>query len=96
MSLRNPEEGQFMFNWITDHVQAALTFLGAVVVNTAILGMVYGSFRKRLETVERCQAQCPETFVRKDVLQPQLDTIKQDLSEVKKDIKSLLARGHGQ
>ncbi len=85
-----------MFSWITDHVQAALTFLGAVVVNTALLGIVYGRFQKRLESVERCQAQCPETFVRKDVLQPQLDTITRDLTEVKTDIKSLLARGHGQ
>ncbi len=79
-----------MFTWITDHVEAALTFFGAILLNAVVLAAGYGKLSKRIEDLE----EVPDAFVRKDVLQPQLDTIKQDLTELKKDVKSLLGRRH--
>ena len=75
-----------MFTWITDHVEAALTFFGAILLNAVVLAAGYGKLSKRIEDLE----EVPDAFVRKDVLQPQLDTIKQDLTELKKDVKTLL------
>ncbi len=75
-----------MFSWIFDHAEAALTFFGAILLNSFIVALVFGRYNKRLEDVEGNQDQ----FVRKDVLQPQLDNIRADLSEVKADIKTLL------
>ena len=79
-----------MFTWITDHVEAALTFFGAILANAVVLAMGYGRLSRRIEDLEKCQQQCPDLFVRKDVLQPQLDTIKETLNEVQHDIKKLL------
>jgi Tfp pilus assembly protein PilO len=79
-----------MFSWITDHVEAAITFFGAILLNATVLAMGYGRLSRRLEDVERCQQQCPELFVRKDVLQPQLENITKALDEVKQDVKTLL------
>ena len=82
-----------MFSWITDHVEAALTFFGAILLNAVVLAMGYGRLNRRIEDLERGQEQCPDLFVRKDVLQPQLEQIKRDLDEVKQDIKALLRGG---
>ena len=75
-----------MFTWITDHIEAALTFFGAILLNAVVLAAGHGKLSKRIEDLE----EAPEVFVRKDVLQPQLDMIKKDLDEVKRDIKTLL------
>lgn len=82
-----------MFSWITDHIEAALTFFGAILLNAVVLAMGYGRLSRRIEDLERGQEQCPDLFVRKDVLQPQLEQIKRDLDEVKLDIKALLRGG---
>ncbi|MBZ5497695.1 MAG: hypothetical protein LAP85_14935 [Acidobacteriia bacterium] len=82
-----------MFSWITDHIEAALTFFGAILLNAVVLAMGYGRLSRRIEDLERGQEQCPDLFVRKDVLQPQLEQIKRDLDEVKQDIKALLRGG---
>jgi len=75
-----------MFTWITEHIEAALTFFGAILLNAVVLAAGYGKLSKRIEDLE----EAPEVFVRKDVLQPQLDMIKKDLDEVKRDIKTRL------
>ena len=82
-----------MFPWIADQVEAASTFFGAILLNAVVLAMGFGRLSRRIEDLERAQEQCPDLFVRKDVLQPQLEQIKRDLDEVKQDIKSLLRGG---
>ena len=79
-----------MFSWITDHAEAAITFFGAMLLQAVVLGATYGRHNRRIEDLEEAQRECPGVFVRKDVLQPQLDMIKKDLAEVKGDIKTLL------
>ncbi|MBZ5499721.1 MAG: hypothetical protein LAP85_25250 [Acidobacteriia bacterium] len=76
--------------WITEHLEAVVTFVFTSLLNAVVLAGGYGRTSKRLEDVEKCQSQCPELFVRKDVLQPQLDEIKVGLNEVRTDIKKLL------
>ncbi len=73
--------------WITDHAEAAVTFVLALLLNAWALAWGYSRMNKRVEYLEDCQKNCAVTFVRADVLGPQLENIKKQMEEMKKNFR---------
>ena len=75
-------------------------YIGMGIFVVAIIGLVIRishvlNKKVSYESLDRCKKDVTDTFVSKDVFSITVNTFKEDITEIKKDVKQLLRKANG-